>query len=62
MNEDLAKPANPYPLSPALRLRDACRKTGHDHGGKRCPACRLREICQREQRWLVDLVSPTRLN
>jgi hypothetical protein len=62
MNEKLAKPARSYPVSPALTLRDACEKTRHDHGGKRCPACPLKALCESEQRWLVELASRACLN
>jgi hypothetical protein len=62
MNGKLAKPENSYPLSPALTLRDACQKSGHDGGGRRCPVCPLKDLCESEARWLVELVSRSRLN
>ena len=45
------------PLSPALTLRQACRKTGHDNEGVRCPACALKDLCDSEERWFVRLVT-----
>ena len=43
-----------YPLSPALSLRDACRKQGYDNTGARCPGCPLKDLCESEERWLVQ--------
>lgn len=43
------------PLSPALSMRQACRKTEYDDNGRRCPGCPLRELCDSEERWLVRL-------
>ena len=57
-----ADPANGYRLSPAVTLRDACQKTGHDDVGRRCPACPLKDLCESERRWLVELASRSRLN
>lgn len=62
MNTKLANPASGYPLSPSLTLRDACQKTGHDDGGNRCAACPLKGLCENEKRWVVELVSRSRLN
>ncbi len=58
MRDTPAKPARRYPLSPALTLRDACRQTGHDGGGNRCPFCPVKDLCDNEERWLVELGSP----
>jgi hypothetical protein len=49
------------PLSPALSLRQACRKTGYDDNGRRCPGCPLRELCESEERWLVRLADRSRM-
>ena len=45
------------PISPALSLRQACIKTGHDQGGKRCPGCSLKRLCESEERWIVQLAA-----
>lgn len=60
MHDNLAMPEGGYPVSPARTLRDACRKTGHDDSGKRCPACPLKDLCESEERWLVELASLAR--
>ncbi len=60
MNEDAAEPASPYLLSTARTLRDACRQTGHDDDGKRCPGCPVKDLCESEERWLVALASRSR--
>jgi hypothetical protein len=52
-------PTDP-PLSPALSLRQACRKVGYDDGGKRCPGCPLKELCESEERWIVRLTARDR--
>ncbi len=57
MSDMPAKPARRNPLSPALTLREACRQTGHDSNGNRCPFCTVRELCESEERWLVELGS-----
>ena len=49
------------PLSPALSLRQACRKTGYDDSGRRCSGCPLRELCESEERWLVRLADRSRM-
>lgn len=61
MDDELANRTRSAPLSPASTLREACRKTGHDDAGKRCPVCPLIELCDSEARWLVELVSRSRL-
>ena len=40
-------------VSRACTLGEACREAGYDQGGKRCPDCPLRQLCQSEDRWLV---------
>jgi hypothetical protein len=54
MNPDLAEHA---PLSPALTLRAACRRTGYDQLGRRCPGCPLKDLCESEERWIVQLTA-----
>jgi hypothetical protein len=49
------------PLSPALSLRQACRKTGYDDSGGRCPGCSLKELCENEERWIVRLIDQSHL-
>jgi hypothetical protein len=49
------------PNSPALSLRLACRKTGYDDSGRRCPGCPLRELCDSEERWIVRLADRSRM-
>ena len=53
MNDKPAEPASLYTRSPALALREACRKTGFDDDGRRCIACPLRDLCESEERWRV---------
>jgi hypothetical protein len=53
-------PVSPYLLSPARTLRDACRQTGHDDNGTRCPTCPVKDLCESEERWLVELASRSR--
>jgi len=55
--DDLAKPASSYRHSPALALRDACRKARCDDNGKRCSACPLKDLCGSDARWLVARTS-----
>jgi hypothetical protein len=57
MNNTAPDPQRRYPLSPAISLRDACRRTGHDNSGARCPGCPLKELCKSEERWLVQLAA-----
>jgi hypothetical protein len=54
MNTKLTSPLGGYRLSPALSLRDACQKTGHDDGARRCPACPLKGLCENEKRWSLN--------
>lgn len=53
-------PVRPYLLSPARTLRDACRQTGRDIDGARCPVCPVRDLCESDERWLVALTSRSR--
>ena len=55
MNNNEAEPVIRYLLSPACTLYDACRQTGHDDDGNRCPCCPLKDLCESEERWLVEL-------
>lgn len=57
MNDNLATPDSYHPVSPACTLRKACQNTGHDDGGKHCPVCLLKDLCESEERWLVELAS-----
>lgn len=41
--------------SPPLSLRQACVRAGLDRGGERCPECPVRQLCQSDMRWLVDV-------
>ena len=47
-----------YLLTPLRTLRDACRHTGHDDGGTRCPTCPVQALCESEERWLVRVAPP----
>jgi hypothetical protein len=60
MNDNFAKPDSYYPVAPACTLREACQNTGHDDGGKHCPVCPLKDLCESEERWLVELASRSR--
>ena len=45
-----------YPTNAGLRpcsLGEACRESGLDEEGERCPRCALKELCESETRWLV---------
>jgi len=55
MHKTTAEFSSNIPLSPAISIRQACRKTGHADNGRRCPGCPLRELCESEERWLVRL-------
>ena len=61
MNDKL-EPGGRQLHSPPLTLREACQKTGHDDGGKRCPVCLLKDLCESEARWFIELASRSRLN
>jgi hypothetical protein len=47
------KPASPMPYRGPRVLAEACRASGHDRAGGRCPECPLRTLCESEERWLV---------
>ena len=49
-------------LSPAMTLREACHRTGQDDDGRRCLFCPMLELCDSEDRWLVQLVARPRYN
>jgi hypothetical protein len=57
MNDKGAQPVSHYLLSPARTLRDACRQTGRDNSGERCPICPVRDLCESDDRWLVRGIS-----
>lgn len=57
MADKAAQPVSHYLLSPARTLRDACRQTGRDDNGARCPVCPVRELCESDERWLVRGIS-----
>ena len=43
------------PPSPAMTLRQACRKSGFYGDGSRCPCCPLRSLCAGDDRWALPL-------
>jgi hypothetical protein len=47
------KPVNTAPYAGPRPLVEACRATGHDRAGGRCPLCPLRTLCESDRRWLV---------
>ena len=53
----MTEPQKPSLLTPARTLREACRLTGHDDQGQRCPGCLLKDLCESEERWLIQLRS-----
>jgi hypothetical protein len=57
MNSEPPKPTIPAFLSPARTLREACRKSGHDEGGRHCPTCPLKYLCENDERWLVPMLA-----
>jgi len=46
--------------SPPLALWQACAKVDLDNGGRRCPDCPLKHLCESESRWLVKAFSQQR--
>lgn len=58
MVDDPARRARLTRLSPALSLREACRRAGQDREGQRCPDCPLRTLCVSEARWVVRWMAP----
>ena len=59
MQNGTARSERSYLRSTARTLREACLETGHDEGGKRCPVCPLKELCEDEERWIVKLPRPS---
>ena len=55
------KPVNPAPYSGPRPLVEACRASGHDRAGGRCPECPLRALCESDKRWLVRQPESARL-
>ena len=47
------KPASAAPYPGPRPLAEACRATGHDRAGRRCPECPLLALCESDRRWLV---------
>jgi hypothetical protein len=60
MKNGMAKSASSYLRSPARTLREACEETGHDEDGKRCPVCPVKDLCESEERWVVELAPRSR--
>ncbi len=48
MKEPSIQPGSRYLSSPARTLHDACREAGRDNGGKACPGCPVRDLCEAE--------------
>jgi hypothetical protein len=42
------EPVSPYLASPVRTLRDACRESGRDDGGRLCPDCCVKDLCEAE--------------
>lgn len=57
MIDKAVQPGSHFPVSPARTLRDACRQTGCDNDGARCPICPMKELCESDERWLVRGIS-----
>ena len=57
MIDNAAESISDYLLAPVRRLRDACRQTGCDNDGARCPLCPVRDLCETDERWLVRGIS-----
>ncbi len=47
------KPVNTAPYLGPRPLAEACRASGHDRAGGRCPECPLRTLCENDRRWLL---------
>jgi len=60
MTSGMPKPTMPYVFSPARTLREACRQSGHDEDGRRCPTCPLKYLCENDERWLVPSLMQSR--
>ena len=41
---------SPYLLRELRILRDVCRSTGRDDGGRLCPQCCVRDFCEKQAR------------
>jgi hypothetical protein len=59
-DKEMAKSERSYLRSPARTLREACLETGYDEAGKRCPVCPVKELCESEERWMVELAPHSR--
>ena len=44
----MSEEVSAYLMQPFRVLYDACRQAGQDDGGRRCPTCALRDICEAE--------------
>lgn len=60
MVESPPKPVKGGPYRGPRPLLEACRASGHDRAGGRCPLCPLRVLCESEERWLVPAEKNTR--
>lgn len=60
MTSEPPKPISPPQFSRARTLRDACRESGHDDGGRRCAGCPLKYLCENDERWLLPLLLQSR--
>lgn len=61
MTDGPPKPANAVSHRGPRPLVEACRASGHDREGGRCPRCPLRAPCESDTRWLVRPAEDLRL-
>jgi len=57
----LEYPPPTFLWSPARTLMEASIEAGRDDGGRRCPNCPVKDLCQDESRWLVRRVARRRI-
>ena len=50
------KKVSAYLLTKPRILRDVCRATGRDDGGRGCPVCCVREFCESQAKRASDLL------
>lgn len=53
MTEDTQRVERQTPGAPCT-LREACRKGGYDEDGTRCAICLVKDLCEQEDRWIVQ--------
>ncbi|HJU17758.1 MAG TPA: hypothetical protein VJ770_14985 [Stellaceae bacterium] len=62
MVDGTPKSVNTAPYPGPRPLVEACRASGYDRAGGRCPECPLRALCDNDKRWLVRRAEEVRLH